>query len=222
METKWAHAIQAVAFDMDGLMVNTEDLYTDVSERILGRRGRTFSKDLKSSMMGLPPARAFEVMIEWEGLDDSVATLAAETEAEFNAILSTRLELLPGLQELLEELDIRQLPRCVATSSTEMFAEKVLGTAGVRHRVDFVITAEHVDNGKPAPDIYLAAADRMGVEVQQMLVLEDSHHGCCAGIAAGACTIAVPGDHSRDHDFSRAHCVADTLADRRIRKLLTT
>lgn len=220
-ETDWAQVICAVAFDMDGLMVNTEDLYTIVSQIILKRRGREFTSDLKNAMMGLPAQQAFEKMIAWEQLDDSVETLAKETEEEFEAILSSRLELLPGVTELLDELDSHGLPRCVATSSTERFAERVLSTVGIRERFDFVITAEHVENGKPAPDIYIAAAKRMGVETTQMMVLEDSQHGCSAGIAAGACTVAVPGDHSREHDFTGVHAIANQLTDKLIYSIVS-
>ena len=207
---------------MDGLMVNTEDLYTDVSQIILKRRNREFTPELKNSMMGLPAQQAFEKMIEWENLDDSVETLASETAEEFAAILPHRLKLLPGVVDLLARLDQIGLPRCVATSSTERFAESVLGIAGIRERFDFVITAEHVENGKPSPDIYHAAAERMGVIPKQMVVLEDSQHGCRAGISAGACTVAVPGDHSRDHDFTGAYAVANQLTDRLIFDLLET
>jgi beta-phosphoglucomutase-like phosphatase (HAD superfamily) len=76
-----------------------------------------------------------------------------------------------------------------------------------------VVTAEDVQHGKPSPDIYLQAAERMGVAPYEMLVLEDSHHGSRAGVASGACTIAVPGEHSQDHDFSGVFLRAQSLAD---------
>lgn len=91
---------------------------------------------------------------------------------------------------------------------------------GVFERFAFIITAEEVARGKPYPDIYLGAAARMGVPPECMLVLEDSQHGTRAAVAAGACTIAVPGDHSRDHDFSGVYRVANTLTDPLIRQLL--
>ncbi len=216
----WAHTIKAVAFDMDGLMVNTEELYTEVSQQMLARRGRTFTTELKNQMMGLPGQQAFEVMIEAEQLTDSVDELAAETAQLFADLLPGKLAVLPGLVPLLDHLDHRQVPRCVATSSTRDFAQLVLGQVRLLQRVDFVVTAEDVPRGKPHPDIYLAAAEQMSVEAPQVLVLEDSHHGSRAAISAGACTVAVPGEHSADHDFSGVHLIADTLADDRIMQLL--
>ena len=171
-------------------------------------------------MMGLPGPQAFALMIELEGLLDTPETLARESDEVFAAMLPDRLQPLTGLFELLDALDARQLPRCVATSSPLSFATVVLEGVSVLSRVDFVITAEHVAKGKPHPDIYLGAAQKLAVLPCEVLVLEDSQHGSRAGVASGACTVAVPGEHSRDHDFAGVHFVAESLADERIYQLL--
>jgi pseudouridine 5'-phosphatase len=217
---RWPHKIKAVAFDMDGLMVNTEELYYEVGQTLLRRRGREFTDSLRRGMMGLPGPKAFELMISTERLTDSVATLTSECDEVFASMLPHRLRPLTGLLELLHTLDAQQTPRCVATSSTSRFAREVLAGISVLHRVDFIITAEHVTNGKPHPDIYLGAATKLGVQAHELLVFEDSQHGSKAGMAAGACTVAIPGDHSRHHDFNGVHFVAESLADKRIYQLL--
>ncbi len=216
----WPFPIKAIAFDMDGLMVNTEELYYEVGQTILKRRGRVFTDALRRGMMGLPGPKAFELMITTEQLTDSVATLTAECDEVFASMLPHRLRPLTGLLELLDALDAKEIPRCVATSSTLRFAREVLSGIAVLDRVDFVITAEHVTHGKPHPDIYLGAASRLGVQPHELLVFEDSQHGSKAGMSAGACTVAIPGDHSRHHDFSGVHFVADSLADKRIYALI--
>ncbi len=216
----WPFPIKAIAFDMDGLMVNTEELYYEVGQTILKRRGRVFTDALRRGMMGLPGPKAFELMITTEQLTDSVATLTAECDEVFASMLPHRLRPLTGLLELLDALDAKEIPRCVATSSTLRFAREVLSGIAVLNRVDFVITAEHVTHGKPHPDIYLGAASRLGVQPHELLVFEDSQHGSKAGMSAGACTVAIPGDHSRHHDFSGVHFVADSLADKRIYALI--
>lgn len=219
--TPWAQTIRAVAFDMDGLLVNTEELYTQVGVSILQKRGKIFTRQLKNAMTGLPGPKAWAVMIEQEGLSDSIEQLSQESAEIFSRILPSQLRLLPGVHELLDLLDSEQRPKCVATSSSPEFAALVLGQVDVHHRFDFVITARDVVHGKPHPDIYEAAAGRMGVATSEMLVLEDSHHGCRAGVVSGACTVAVPGPHSDDHDFTGAHYRADTLCDPAIRQLLS-
>lgn len=217
----WAYPIEAIAFDMDGLLVNTEDLYTEVGATLLQRRNRQFSKALKNAMTGLPGPQAFAVMIDWEGLDDTPEILAAESTEVFANLLPDRLRLLPGVIELLDHLDRLNLPRCVATSSSCQFANEVLEAVGVLSRIEFVITAADVAQGKPHPDIYLVAAERLRITPESMLVLEDSHHGTRAGVRSGACTIAVPGPHSEDHDFTGVHLRAQTLADPLIYALLS-
>lgn len=216
----WAHPIRAVAFDMDGLLVNTEELYTHVGSSILARRGKQFSDELKNAMTGLPGPHAFSIMIEREKLSDTIEVLEAESQAIFHDILPKKLRLLSGVEPLLDRLDQLGLPKCVATSSSPQFAQTVLSAVKIIHRFQFIITTDDVDRGKPHPDIYLAAARRMSVEPQQMAVLDDSHHGCRAGINSGACTIAVPGPHSTSHDFTGVCLVAESLLDPAIYGLL--
>jgi HAD superfamily hydrolase (TIGR01509 family) len=213
--------IQAAVFDLDGLLVNTEELYQHVGSELLRRRGKTFGTDLLDAMMGRPPAVSLAIMIEWHGLADTVETLAAETGAIFAGLLDERLEPMPGAMDLVDALAGRGLPRAVATSSGPAFAHDVLGRVGLLDRFAFVLTSADVVNGKPDPEIYLAAAARLGVDPAAMIVFEDSHNGCRAAVAAGAVVVAVPGGHSRRHDFTGARLVADSLADPRIAGLLT-
>jgi beta-phosphoglucomutase-like phosphatase (HAD superfamily) len=92
----------------------------------------------------------------------------------------------------------------------------VLGLFAYPARFSPILTSEDVTEGKPHPEIYLKSAARLGIEPAEMLVLEDSQNGCRAAVAAGAITVAVPGAHSRRHDFTGAALVADSLADPRI------
>lgn len=212
--------IRGVVFDLDGLLVNTEELYQDVGSELLRRRGRTFEPDLLDAMMGRPQQVSLAIMIEWHGLDDTVETLAAETSAIFVALLESRLEPMPGAVQLVETIARRGLPRGVATSSGPDFAHDVLARVGLRDRFEFVLTSADVVHGKPNPEIYLAAARRLAVDPAEMLVLEDSQAGCRAAVAAGAAAVAVPGGHSRRHDFTGARFVAESLLDPRIYALL--
>jgi HAD superfamily hydrolase (TIGR01509 family) len=212
--------IRAAVFDLDGLLVNTEELYQHVGSELLRRRGRTFEPDLLDAMMGRPPAVSLGIMIAWHGLADTVEALAAETSQIFSGLLDERLEPMPGAVSLVESLAARGLPRGVATSSGPAFAHDVLGRVGLLDRFAFVLTSADVVNGKPDPEIYLAAADRLGVEPAAMLVFEDSQNGCRAAVASGAVVVAVPGGHSRRHDFTGARLVAESLADPRIGELL--
>lgn len=214
-------SIRGVAFDLDGLLVNTEELYQHVGGELLRRRGRTFEPDLLDRMMGRPQRISLQIMIDWHGLADTIETLAGETGEIFSSLLEKRLEPMPGAVSLVESLARRGLPRAVATSSGPEFAHDVLSRVGLRDRFGFVLTSADVTHGKPHPEIYALAAARLGVAAAEMLVLEDSENGCRAAVAAGAVVVAVPGGHSRRHDFTGARFVADSLADPRITALVT-
>lgn len=212
--------VRAVVFDLDGLMFNTEELYFDVGTELLRRRGHALSQDLLNQMMGRPSPIALQIMIDFHALDATVAQLQAETDEIFDEILSTRLAPMPGLVELLNALERHQIPKAIATSSRRSFVAQVLGHFQWAPRFHFILTAEDVTQGKPHPEVYWTAAERHGVPAAETLVLEDSQNGCRAAVAAGAFAVAVPGDHSRHHDFTGARWIAESLADPRIYEAL--
>ncbi len=212
--------IRAVVFDLDGLMFNTEELYIDVGTELLRRRGKDFGKELLDKMMGRPSAVALQFMIEEHAVTATVEELLAETDEIFPEILRTRLAPMPGLVELLTALETHNIPKAIATSSRRLFVDRVLTPFGFHPRFAFILTSEDIVHGKPDPEIYLKAAATHRVAPHEMLVLEDSQNGCRAAVAAGAIAVAVPGDHSRSHDFSGAALVAESLADARLYELL--
>ena len=112
------------------------------------------------------------------------------------------------------------IPKAIATSSGRRLTEACLAPFQLAPRFRFILTSEDITRGKPDPEIYLLAARRFGVPPAEMLVLEDSQNGCRAAAAAGAFTVAVPGEHSRRQDFSVANLVIESLADRRLYEVL--
>jgi len=212
--------IKAIAFDMDGLILNTEDLYDQVGTILMERRGREYREEVRQQMIGLQAEHAFGILIKEEVLSETWQELQAETTKIFEEILPNQLRAMPGLEEFLEEVARLKIPNCVATSSTRAFAKKALGQLHLLERFDFVITAEDVEQGKPKPDIYLAAAARMNTAVENMLVLEDSPKGTEAGVSAGAYVVSVPNEHTKKGNFYGCQWIADTLRDRRLYELL--
>jgi HAD superfamily hydrolase (TIGR01509 family) len=201
-------------------MFNTEELYQEVGSELLRRRGYVFTQELLDQMMGRPSHVALQLMIDTHTLKATVEELLAETDEIFPEILKARLAPMPGLVELLAALEKKAIPKGIATSSRRSFVERVLGTFGYEPRFSPILTSEDITHGKPDPEIYLKAAERLGIAPAEMVVLEDSQNGCRAAVAAGAITVAVPGEHSRRHDFSGVTLLADTLCDQRIYGLL--
>ncbi len=208
--------LQAVVFDLDGLMFNTEELYDEAGERLLQRRGQHYTPHLRRRMMGLPGPVSLQIMIDACGLQDTVEQLQVESDDIMAALVPERLRRLPGLESLLTALEAASIPKAIATSSRRAYVQTVLAQYDYGRRFQFVLTGEDVRHGKPAPEVYLTAAARLALHPSAVMVLEDSENGCRAGVAAGAYTVAVPGDHSRDHNFHGSALIADTLADPRI------
>lgn len=212
--------VQAVALDMDGLMFNTEDVYFHVGERLMQRRGYTYSQELCNAVMGCPPQTAFETMIRWHNLADTWQELQKESEATFFELLDQYLEPMPGLMEWIDFLEQRNIPRAICTSSSRAVMEGVTQRFGLESRFDFTLTANDIVLGKPHPEIYLRAAQRFNVPPQAMMVLEDSQNGCLAGANAKAFVVAVPAEHSRHMDFSMATQQVSSLADPKLYEFL--
>jgi pseudouridine-5'-monophosphatase len=215
-------ALRAVVFDLDGVLANTEDLYEQACVAVLGRRGLTYDPPLRERMMGRPVADALRIMIEAHDLPDSVELLFDECREVLYGLMATELAPMPGVVELLDRIESLHLPAAVATSALPDYAEFVLTRLELKRRFQFVLTSADITLGKPDPEIYLLAADRLKLKPPQLMVLEDSANGCRAAVTAGAFTIAVPNRHTAKHDFAGAQIIAETLADPRIVALLQT
>jgi len=201
----------AVAFDMDGLMFETESVYYKTAVELLGRRGFRYTQELCDETMGRPPRYCFERYIELFHLSEDWKALQIESDEIFIRLLEDGYETTPGLMELLDELDRRRIPRCVCTSSASRVARKVLAKDGVIDRLDFVLTSDDVTNGKPDPEVYLKASARLGVEPPRVLVLEDSSAGCASACAADSPCCMLRASHNFNADFSRAARVVERL-----------
>jgi HAD superfamily hydrolase (TIGR01509 family) len=213
-------AIKAVVFDLDGLMFNTEDIFNEVGRQVLARRGKEMTRDLLQQMMGRRAPEALQLMIDFHELADSVPGLIDETRTLFTELAVDRLAPMPGLYALLELIETRGLVKGVATSSGRRYLEEILNRFALLERFHLTLSAEDVTHGKPHPEIYLTAAERLGVAPGEMLVLEDSHAGTTAGVSANAIVVSVPNDHSRYQDFSHASYVAARLDDPYVLQLL--
>ena len=209
-------ALSAAVFDLDGLMFNTEELYHQVGAEMLRRRGKHLTDDLLDKMMGRQSREALQIMIDWHDLADTAEELEAETDVIFGHILETKLKPMPGLMELLDQLEARAIPKAIATSSRRPFAVTMLEKFNLLPRFSFLLTAEDIELGKPDPQIYLRSAKMLGIETVEMMVLEDSGNGFKAAVASGSYAVAVLANHNQHLAFPGASLVANSLADERI------
>ncbi|TWU66321.1 Phosphorylated carbohydrates phosphatase [Crateriforma conspicua] len=212
--------ICGVALDMDGLLFDTEKLYWAVGDEILIRRGHRFSQPLQDRMMGRVGVAAMQQMIDFHSLDDDPVDLLAESEQLYAVQLGNGPDPMPGLQQWIDTLKQSGLPFGLATSSRRKFVDRILPTVSWAGDLHFILSGDDVTRGKPDPQIYQMAADRMGIDPKTMLVLEDSGNGTAAAVASGAVTVSIPSRHTKNQDFSGAHLVADSLVDPRLLALV--
>lgn len=218
-ETTWT--IRSVAFDLDGLMVDTEPIFVEVARRLLGKRGHELQPRMLQAMMGTPARQAFQVFREQYGLQETVEVLTAESWHEFFDILGEQpAPLMPGVLDLLDLLERRGVPRAIATSSSAAYVERVLAPHRLLSRFAFVLTADDVRLGKPFPEVYERAAARFGHGPAEMLVLEDSVNGMKAAKAAGARCIVVPHDLVPRDQLAAADAVLPSLESPRLKHIL--
>jgi HAD superfamily hydrolase (TIGR01509 family) len=183
---------------MDGLMVDTEPLARRAWESVVAPYGKSISDDLYGRMIGRRTEESTRIVRDELSLPVSAAELAARKTAEFLSSLDGGVPAMPGLWPLLDRIEAMDMPWAVATSSQRPVAEIVLGKLGVFGRFRTLACGDEVENGKPAPDIFLLAAERLQVAPENCLALEDSGPGCQAAAAAGMRVAVVNGNP--DHE----------------------
>ena len=203
---------QAVVFDNDGLLLDTEEAWTRAEETLFERRGRTFTIEHKRWIIGSSRASAatkLETMLELPGEGDALMDELHELVME-EALAGVPPR--PGAIELLDALAAADTPLALASNSAREFVERTLERAGlIDGRFRHVITADDVARPKPAPDLYLAACAALGVAVEDAAALEDSPPGVASAAAAGVYVIAVP--YFTDQALEGASLTAGSLAD---------
>jgi len=212
--------IAAVAFDLDGLMFDTESLFFRVAGEMLAARGKVFTTEIMAAMIGRQAVIAYPALKAMAGLDESPEELLAEAREKFFALIDSAVHPTPGLFALLAHLEHQGIPRAVCTSSRRAYAERLLGNHGLGHHFAFLLCAEDVTNSKPDPEIYRTAASRFGIDPSAMLVLEDSPAGLSAAKAAGAFAVAIPHEHCPASSQGEADLIAPSLDDPAVLRLL--
>ena len=203
--------ISAAIFDMDGLMFDTEALWARYWEVSLSEFGYGFTRRFMTDSLGINKVRQLEVLREHYGDDMPAEEVFDRCEGLVDDHISREVPKKPGLDELLAWLRDPGVPMALASSSPMHEIEACLSSTGTRRFFDTIVSGAEVGRSKPAPDVFLAAAERLGVEPATSLVLEDSVAGVQAGAAGGFVTVMVPDlAQPTDQIRSLAHaCCAD-------------
>jgi HAD superfamily hydrolase (TIGR01509 family) len=183
--------IQAVVFDMDGLLLDSEEVWDGVREQLVREHGGRWHDGAQQAMMGMSSLEWSRYMHDDLGLGEEPAEINAEVVNRMEIAYREQLPLVPGAVEAVGRLAARW-PLGLASSSNRPLIDLVLELAGLDGLFRVTVSSEEVGRGKPAPDVYLEAARRLGVEPRQTAAIEDSGNGILSARAAGMRVIAVP------------------------------
>jgi len=186
--------IQAVVFDLDGVIVDTEQVWDDVREQLVRERGGRWHEGAQAAMMGMSSTEWSSYMHDELGLAESPEEINDEVVQRMLERYRQMLPLIDGSVDAVRRL-AAEFPLAVASSSNRPLIEAVLERAGIAELFAAVVSSEEVARGKPAADVYLEAARRIQVEPTRCAAVEDSSNGIRAAHAAGMRVLALPNSH---------------------------
>ena len=203
----------AVIFDMDGLMLDSERAYTAAMADAAKDLGHDLPQALWLTMIGRGEQVCRQLLAEQIG-DSQAQALLDLADERYESLAASGIQHRPGIVPMLKYLTAHDIPLAVATSTRNPLATTKLQAAGLLDWFDAICTSSDVAQAKPAPDVYLLAAQRLGVAPEQCLVLEDSPTGVRAALAAGMTPIQVPDLLAPDLDTrALGHRIVESLSE---------
>jgi len=186
--------IEAVVFDLDGVLLDSEQLWDEAREQLARERGGRWHEKAQRDMMGMSSLEWSRYMHDVIGLPEPPEEISREVVERMAKLYREHLPVIPGAREAVERLAARR-PLALASSSNRELIDLALELLGVAHLFKATVSSEEVPRGKPAPDVYLEAARRLGVDPTHAAAIEDSENGIRAAKAAGIRVIAIPNPH---------------------------
>jgi HAD superfamily hydrolase (TIGR01509 family) len=183
--------VAAVVFDLDGVIIDTEEVWEEVRRGYVAEFGKEFRPDSQTRMMGMSTGEWSRHLSEDVGVPRTPEQVASDVLGRMAERYREALPLIPGSVEAVRRIGAR-FPLGLASSSARILIDQVLATAGLTGAFRTTLSTEEVPRGKPAPDVYLEAASRLGVDPRLCAAVEDSSNGLRSAAAAGYAVIAVP------------------------------
>jgi HAD superfamily hydrolase (TIGR01509 family) len=183
--------IDAVVFDLDGVIVQSEEVWDQVREEYVRERGGRYDEEVQRALMGMSSTEWSRYLHETAGVPEEPRAINDEVVRRMLVAYRDRLPLINGAVEAVQRLAARY-PLGLASSSNRELIDAVLHVAGLAQYFRATVSSEEVAHGKPAPDVYLEAARRLGADASRCAAIEDSHGGIRSAKAAGMRVIAIP------------------------------
>jgi HAD superfamily hydrolase (TIGR01509 family) len=186
--------IEAVIFDLDGVLLDSEQVWDEAREQLAKERGGRWHENAQRDMMGMSSLEWSRYMHDVIGLSEPPEEISREVVERLAALYRRQLPVIPGARDAVERLAARWRLGLASSSNRELI-DLALELLGVKHLFKATVSSEEVARGKPAPDVYLEAARRLGVDPARAAAIEDSENGIRAAKAAGMRVIAIPNQH---------------------------
>ena len=184
-------ALEAVVFDMDGVLVDSEEIWDEARRKLALERGLAWPSSAQRDMMGMSSPEWSRYMHEQVGLSETPEEISAEVVSRLEDLYWQHLPLMEGAVQAVERM-AKRFRLGLASSSNRPIIELVLQLAAIADCFEVTVSSEEVEHGKPAPDVYLEALKRMGVAPSHAAAVEDSTNGLLSASAAGMLVVAVP------------------------------
>src|SRR5215210_3640569 len=200
--------IEAVVFDLDGVIVDSEHVWDAARDALVRERGGRWHAHAQRDMMGMSSLEWSRYMHDRLGLRESPEEISAEVVRRLEATYREKIPLIDGAPEAVTRVAERW-PLAIASSANRPIIDLVLELSGLGHYFRATVSSEEVPRGKPAPDVYLEAARRLDTDPSRITAIEDSHNGILSAQAAAMRVVAVP--NSRYPPDEEALAVADIV-----------
>ena len=206
--------MKAVIFDMDGVIIDSEPIHFEVDMQTMKDFGCSISKEELNKYVGTTNEYMWTDIKNKYKLDQSVEEIINyRSEMVTRKVIESDLIPIEGIADLLKELKVKNIPAAIASSSPRDFIEVVVSKFQLEDYFSCILSGEEVENGKPAPDIYVETAKKLGISPEECIVIEDSKNGVLAAKKAGMKCIGFKNINSGDQDLSKADCIVSSILD---------
>lgn len=212
--------VQALVFDMDGVLIDSEPLHLLAYQKFLQDFGLTFLEEDNHKFLGMKDLDCAKHLVERHKLTITALEFVERKESVLHQLFVEQLKVQPGVLQTLENALKLNIPTVIASSATMPTIELVVKLTGTAKFFRHLCSGDEVTNGKPAPDVFLLAAERLGVKPSECLVIEDTFNGVCAAKAAGMMCIAIPCQATKHQDFAHADLVLASMEEVKLEELI--
>ena len=209
-----------VIFDMDGVLIDSEGFYKDINYQYFEELGVTITEEEYKSFIGISASLMWGYIKEKGNLSEEVSVLKkGEKDRKYKYLAEKPLEAMPGIPALLPQLKKKNYALALASSSDRKNIEVIVQKLDITSYFDVMVSGEEVENGKPAPDIFLKVSKAVNIAPQNCCVIEDSNNGARAAKAAGMQCIGLRSPNSGHQDLSMCDLVIDNFEEENVQKI---